>query len=403
MKKENTYIVIKQTATVRELLFQAANTLHQNVTETYFSVHGQILYFESRTTLEDNNIFNQTTVCLITCCVMYAMAYCSLTSHCEDCWMNRCPFDHLLSTWNLHELSKTHKNAYLILCKAFSLPSNIIKIIEDNCESNAIRLGDVLHRICHKNPNLTREEVIEIIGNGKLKQPEDVTPAASLYSHCEGCGMDDDCLFKNRVDKWNVHELSQTHGNAYLILCQKFDLPSDIIKTVEDNHEESHIRLGDVLHHICHKKPNLTLEEVIEIIKLRQSEDVPPAASISSLYSHCKDCGMDDCSFKNLVDKWNIYELSQKHGNAYLILCQKYGLSSDIIKAVEDNHEESHIRLDDILHHICHKNPNLTREEVIEIISNGISQESEISQRESAGNSKDQSETSTRNVYCTCL
>ena len=311
-----------------------------------------------------------------------------LYSNYGDCGMDDCPYKKVIQEWNIHELSQIHGNAYLILCQRFSLPRDIIKIIEDNHESNSIRLGDVLHRICHKIPNLTREEVVEII---KLKQPDCVTPAASLYSPCEDCGMDDDCLFKSLVDQWNLCELSQKHGNTYLILCQKFDLPSNIIKAVEDNHEGSHIRLGDVLHHICHKKP-LTREEVVEIIKLKQPEGVTPAAS---LYSPCEDCGMDDdCLFKNLVNKWNLRELSQKHGNAYLILCQKFGLPIDVIKAVEDNHKEGHIRLGDVLHHICHKNPNLTGEEVVEIISNGKLQESEIIQRESVGTGKDQSQTS---------
>ena len=225
-----------------------------------------------------------------------------------------------------------------------------------------------------------------------------------LYSDCEDCDMDD-CPHKKFIPKRNIRQLSQKHRNAYLILCQKFSLPSDIIEHIEDNHEDDGVRLGDVLHHICHKNPNLTQEEVIEIIsngKLKLPERVPPAAS---LYLHCKDCRIDYCSFKNLVDEWNMHELSQKHGNAYLILCQKYGLSSDIIKAIEHNHKESHIRLDDVLHHICHKNPNLTQEEVNEIISNYVHklQEPEISQRESAGNGKDQSETSTRNVYSTRL
>ena len=175
----------------------------------------------------------------------------------------------------MHELHQKYENAYLILCQAFSLPSNVIEIIEDNHEDNGVRLCDALHRICHKNPNLTREEVIEIIKLKqqeevieiiKLKQQDDVTPVASLYSHCEECGMDDDCPFKNLVDKWNIHELSQTHRNAYLILCQKFSLSRDVIKAIEDNHEESHIRLDDVLHHICHSNPNLIREEVIEII-----------------------------------------------------------------------------------------------------------------------------------------
>ena len=73
----------------------------------------------------------------------------------------------------------------------------------------------------------------------------------------------------------------------------------DVIKAVEDNHEDNGIRLGDVLHCICHKIPNLTQEEVIKIIELKQPDDVTPVAS---LYSHCEECEMDGCCYKNLVD-----------------------------------------------------------------------------------------------------
>ena len=166
-KKESTYIVIKQTATVRELLFQAAMTLRYNLNHIDFFIPGQDLSFESRKTLEDNNIFNQTTVYLITHLVAYAASFASLVSRCEDCWMYRCSFDDLVHKWDMGKLSKKHGNAYLILCQKFSLPSDVIKIIEDNNEDNGVRLSDALHRICHKNPNLTREEVIEIISNGK--------------------------------------------------------------------------------------------------------------------------------------------------------------------------------------------------------------------------------------------
>ena len=55
-----------------------------------------------------------------------------------------------------------------------------------------------------------------------------------------------------------------------------------------------------------------------------------------------------------------------KQGNAYLILCQQFSLSSNVNSSIADNHGDSGITLGDVLHHICHKNPNITREEVIE-------------------------------------
>ena len=102
-------------------------------------------------------------------------------------------------------------------------------------------------------------------------------PGRSLYSKCEDCGMNDYCPFKDKVHKWNMFKLSKTHGNAYLILCQRFSLPSDVIKIIEDNHESNNIRLDDAIHHICHKNPNLTREQVIEILKLKQPVVVTPA------------------------------------------------------------------------------------------------------------------------------
>ena len=163
----STYIVIKQTATVRELILQVAQTLQVRIRDLNVSVHNQALDFESRATLKDYNIFNETTVqCGLPEELIYEQGgHSSLYSHCEDCGMeDECPFKH---TWDICKLSKTHGNAYLILCQRFNLPNDIINIIEDNSESNRIRLGDAIHRICHKNPNLTREEVIEIISNGK--------------------------------------------------------------------------------------------------------------------------------------------------------------------------------------------------------------------------------------------
>ena len=85
---------------------------------------------------------------------------------------------------------------------------------------------------------------------------------SSLYSICEDCWMKSGCPFKDLVHKWNMEEFKQ--GNPYLILCQRFSLPSNVISSIEDNHEDNGIRLGDVLHHICHKNPNITREEVIE-------------------------------------------------------------------------------------------------------------------------------------------
>ena len=148
------------------MILQASKTLDKSIRYLTISVHSQPLDFENIATLEDYNIFNKTTVLICLPLVIPVSKHFSLYSRCEDCWVDDCPFNDLFEKWKIHELSKKQGNAYLILCQQFGLPNDVINIIEDNHEDNGIRLGDALHRICHKNPNITREEVIEIISNG---------------------------------------------------------------------------------------------------------------------------------------------------------------------------------------------------------------------------------------------
>ena len=105
-----------------------------------------------------------------------------------------------------------------------------------------------------------------------------------------------DCHVIQKISNWNVAELSQKYGNAYLILCQAFNLPSDVIKAIKDNHEDNGVRLGDVLHHICHNNPNLTREQVIETLKLKQPVCDSPKGS---LYSPCEQCTSAASSYSN--------------------------------------------------------------------------------------------------------
>ena len=115
------------------MILQVAQTLQVQVSDLNVSVHDKPLDYESRGTLKDHSIVNKTTVqCGLPKVVMYGDAgHSSLYSHCEDCGMNKCPFEDLIRTWpwDICELSKKHENAYLILCQAFSLPSDVIKII----------------------------------------------------------------------------------------------------------------------------------------------------------------------------------------------------------------------------------------------------------------------------------
>ena len=89
-----------------------------------------------------------------------------------------------------------------------------------------------------------------------------------------------------------------------------------------------------------------------------------------SFYSYFDDCLMkSQCHFHVLFRWGDIYKLSQEQENAYNILCRKFNLSNEVIRAIEDNHEEKHIRLADVLHRIYHKDPSITWQRITEIIS----------------------------------
>ena len=90
-------------------------------------------------------------------------------------------------------------------------------------------------------------------------------PIKELYSNCKECPGWYQCPFRYLLHEWNVYELLEKQENAYLILCQRFKFPNDVVKAIEGN-EDKDIRLGDALHHIYHKNPNMTQEEVFEII-----------------------------------------------------------------------------------------------------------------------------------------
>ena len=95
----------------------------------------------------------------------------NIYSNCKECLMkDKCPFHELFSMWNVHKLVETQKNAYLILCQRFKFPKNVVKAIEENNEDNQVRLGDIIHRIYHKNHNtcISQEKVVEIISEGKI-------------------------------------------------------------------------------------------------------------------------------------------------------------------------------------------------------------------------------------------
>ena len=89
------------------------------------------------------------------------------------------------------------------------------------------------------------------------------------------------CPFNNFGDlpTMELREISEQQGDAYIILCQHFNISDEDIRSVEDNTEENYVRLGDALHRIYHRKNLiLTQEEVIKIIdrsKKRNETAIP--------------------------------------------------------------------------------------------------------------------------------
>ena len=83
------------------------------------------------------------------------------------------------------------------------------------------------------------------------------------------------------------------------------------------------------------------------------------------LYTYIDDCLLKhECPFHDLF-KWDdIYELSQKQENAYKLLCCKFNLSDEVIRAIEDNNEAKDIRLADVLHRIYHKDRTITLQRI---------------------------------------
>ena len=76
------------------------------------------------------------------------------------------------------------------------------------------------------------------------------------------------CPFNNfDLPTMKLRQISEQQGDAYIILCQHFNISNEDIRAIEDNTEENHVRLGDVLHRIYHSKNLiLTQEEIIIII-----------------------------------------------------------------------------------------------------------------------------------------
>lgn len=90
----------------------------------------------------------------------------------------------------------------------------------------------------------------------------------------------------------------------------------------------------------------------------------------------------DDCSHmsKRSCTKFRCHELyspdaicdlAKKREDAYLILCQKFNFSNQVIRCIEEYNESNSVRLGDALHHLYHKDHSITWEQVNKIVSDG--------------------------------
>ena len=83
-------------------------------------------------------------------------------SSCDECLSKySCQFttSELCNPVAIQKLIDINNNAYLIFCQRFNFSNEVIRAIEDNTESNGVRLTDALHRIYHKDPSITLEQV----------------------------------------------------------------------------------------------------------------------------------------------------------------------------------------------------------------------------------------------------
>ena len=116
--------------------------------------------------------------------------------------------------------------------------------------------------------------------------------------------------------------------------------------------------------------------ETLEYYKIKDFTQVYVISRIrgggdpTNLYSYFDDCSMKHrCPFHELFSWKDIYEFSQKQENAYNLLCRKFNLSNEVIRAIKDNNEQKHIRLGDVLHRIYHKDPSITWLRITEMVS----------------------------------
>ena len=117
-------------------------------------------------TLKDVGIYHGTYLCLVVRTIGGGGYMVESFSSCDECLSEHsCQFTRLeqCAPDAISELIKKREDAYLILCQKFNFSTEVIRAIEDNSESNAVRLADVLHRIYHKDPSIMPEQIDGIV------------------------------------------------------------------------------------------------------------------------------------------------------------------------------------------------------------------------------------------------
>ena len=126
----------------------------------------------------------------------------------------------------------------------------------------------------YENDTLSCETLKDLgIGNATVLHSIERTVGGGGYivdsfSSCDECLLKYSCQFtrSKQCTPDAISKLIEKRENAYLILCQKFNISNEVIRAIEDNTESNAVRLADVLHHIYHKDPSITLQQVNGIV-----------------------------------------------------------------------------------------------------------------------------------------
>ena len=146
--------------------------------------------------------------------------------------------------------------------------------------------------------------------------------------------------------------------NLFLQVSERLDIPV---------HEFRMVSRGIQLENCSRTLEDYKIEDLTQVNLVIRN---PGGGAPTELYSYFDDCLLKGrCPFHRLFRWGDIYELSQKQENAYNLLCRKFNLSDEVIRGIEDNNEEKHIRLADVLHWIYHKDPSITWQRINEIIN----------------------------------